>query len=98
MFDFVLFNYHVIDRRERHLVSNRGRVISYVRDDLNNISDYMSGSSAERIWHLMQRDTAILPFIIVYRYNIASSSFKIVWHLLGHFYGKFMEIICLKAP
>ena len=50
-------NFTVISRRDRSEGPNRGGVIGLVRQDVNNISFLYSSTSAERSWHVIQRDT-----------------------------------------
>ena len=53
----VLPNFQVLARRDRSDGANRGGVISYIRSDLNNVIAYKESLQAERMWHLVQRDS-----------------------------------------
>ena len=53
----VLPNYVVVSRRDRCPGPNRGGVITYARQDLNNIVQFSQAKSSERLWHIVQRDS-----------------------------------------
>ena len=50
-------NYILIGRRDRAKGPNRGGVISFVRHDVANVVHHSESPNAERMWHLIQRDT-----------------------------------------
>ena len=50
-------NFSVVSRRDRKDDTNRGGVIIYAHESMNNISEYHKSVDAERIWALIQRDT-----------------------------------------
>ena len=50
-------NFQEISRKDRKDGPNRGGVITYARDDLNNIGSYIKSKNAERTWDLLQRNT-----------------------------------------
>jgi len=50
-------NYHIIGRRDRNASDNRGGVIVYARQDVNNIVLFHTSEQAERLWCLVHRDT-----------------------------------------
>ena len=58
----VLPNYYVVARRDRSEKANRGGVITYARQDFNNIVLLKKSDHSERMWHLVQRDTGDIAF------------------------------------
>ena len=46
----------VVSRRDRSLRPNRGGVIIYAHQDLNNVVALKESAHAERLWCLVQRD------------------------------------------
>ena len=47
----------ILDRRDRSDRPNRGGIIIYTRQDLNNLNAFRKTVNAERIWGLVQRDS-----------------------------------------
>ena len=47
----------ILDSRDRSERPNRGGIIIYARQDLNNLIAFRKAVSAKRIWCLVQRDS-----------------------------------------
>ena len=54
-------NFYIVSRVDRGPDPNRGGVITYARQDVNNISRHdFPVPSKERVWHLVHRDSGAL--------------------------------------
>jgi hypothetical protein len=58
----VLPNYYVVARKDRSHKANRGGVITYARQDFNNVVLLKKSDHSERMWDLVQRDTGDIAF------------------------------------
>ena len=49
-------NYHVVSRRDRSDIANRGGIIAFCRDDVKHVVEWSISVDAERIWLLVHTD------------------------------------------